>query len=170
MPQAASAASRRWPGPLGDAIYEQIDDGVLGKIALADFPRISDSISLMPAGVHCDRLRPGNDRADVGCRGSSVRSRSVFRDRCASAAWRIGCGNLAAKAPSDLRSEFKTRVSACYQVPSWAIARCLATESAPTAPASCRARSPVEDDFQVCIAHLRLPVTCRCFIRTTNIT
>jgi hypothetical protein len=46
----------------------------------------------------------------------------------------------------------------------------LATESAPTAPASCRARSPVEDDFQVCIAHLRLPVTCRCFIRTTNIT
>jgi len=103
---------------------------------------------------------PGINRAIEEC----------FRDRCASAAWRIGCGNLAAKAPSDLRSEFKTRVSACYQVPSWAIARCLATESAPTAPASCRARSPVEDDFQVCIAHLRLPVTCRCFIRTTNIT
>jgi len=81
-----------------------------------------------------------------------------------------GASDAATSPPSGLRSEFKTRVSACYQVPSWAIARCLATESAPTAPASCRARSPVEDDFQVCIAHLRLPVTCRCFIRTTNIT
>ena len=86
----------------------------------------------------------------------------VFRDRCASAAWRIGCGNLAAKAPSDLRSEFKTRVSACYQVPSWAIARCLATESRRLRRPPAERRSPVEDDFQVCIAHLRLPVTCRC--------
>jgi len=34
--------------------------------------------------------------------------------------------NLAAKVPTDLRPEFKTRVSACYQAPSRAIARQLA--------------------------------------------
>ena len=38
IPQAARTASRRWPGrqPLGDAVDEQIDDGVLGEIALAE--------------------------------------------------------------------------------------------------------------------------------------
>ena len=38
--------------------------------------------------------------------------------------------------------------------------------SASTTPISCRA---FEDDFEACIAHLRLPVTHRRFIRTTNL-
>jgi hypothetical protein len=37
MPQAASTASPLTrPQPLGDAVDEQIDDGVLGKIAFAE--------------------------------------------------------------------------------------------------------------------------------------
>jgi putative transposase len=63
--------------------------------------------------------------------------------------------------PTDLRPEFKTRVAACYQVPSRAIAPDLAngirSEYAPTPPT---AVSCFQDDFESCIAHLRLPVTC----------
>ena len=42
--------------------------------------------------------------------------------------------------------------------------------SSPTTAASCRARSPASmDDFEACIAHLRMPVTHRRAIRTTNL-
>jgi putative transposase len=77
--------------------------------------------------------------------------------------------NLAVKVPADLWPEFKARVTACYQAPSRAIARDLATGlcadytgSVPSAVAC------FEDDFEACIAHLRLPVTHRRAIRTTN--
>ena len=70
--------------------------------------------------------------------------------------------NLAVKVPTDLWPEFKTRVAACYQAPSRAIARELTngirSEYVATLPS---AVSCFEDDFEACIAHLRLPVTHR---------
>ncbi len=78
--------------------------------------------------------------------------------------------NLAGKVPTDLWPEFKARVTACYQAPSRAIARDLArgvradyAGSLPSAVAC------FEDDFEACIAHLRLPVTHRRATRTTNL-
>ena len=78
--------------------------------------------------------------------------------------------NLAVKVPTDLWPEFKARVTACYQAPSRAIARDLAAglrvdhaDSVPSAVAC------FEDDFEACIAHLRLPVTHRRSTRTTNL-
>jgi transposase-like protein len=71
--------------------------------------------------------------------------------------------NLAVKMPAEQWPEFKARVTACYRAPSRAIARDLRAgiiadyaESLPTAVRY------FDDDFEACIAHLRLPVTHRC--------
>jgi transposase-like protein len=78
--------------------------------------------------------------------------------------------NLAVKVPADLWPEFKARVTACYQAPSRAIARDLATGlRADYAGSVPNAVACFEDDFEACIAHLRLPVTHRRAIRTTNL-
>ena len=78
--------------------------------------------------------------------------------------------NLAAKVPADLWPEFKARATACYQAPSRAIARQLATGiRADYANVLPSALTCFEDDFEACIAHLRLPVTHRRFVRTTNL-
>ena len=78
--------------------------------------------------------------------------------------------NLAIKVSADLWPEFKARVTACYQAPSRAIARELASgiraDYAVVAPS---ALACFEDDFEACIAHLRLPVTHRRVTRTTNL-
>jgi putative transposase len=78
--------------------------------------------------------------------------------------------NLAAKVPVDLWPEFKARVTACYQAPSRAIARDLAAgiraDYAATVPS---AVACFGDDFEACIAHLRLPVAHRRATRTTNL-
>src|SRR5215210_8037462 len=78
--------------------------------------------------------------------------------------------NLAVKVPTDLWPEFKARASACYQAPSRAIARDLAkgirADYGTLLPS---AVACFEDDFQACIAHLRLPVTHRRSTRTTNL-
>jgi putative transposase len=78
--------------------------------------------------------------------------------------------NLAVKVPADLWPEFKARVTACYQAPSRAIARDLAAgiraDYATLVPS---AMACFEDDFEACIAHLRLPVTHRRATRTTNL-
>jgi transposase-like protein len=78
--------------------------------------------------------------------------------------------NLAVKVPIDLWPEFKVRVGACYQAPSRAIARQLASgvradyvDLLPSALAC------FEDDFEACVAHLRLPVAHRRVTRTTNL-
>src|SRR4051794_28542132 len=67
--------------------------------------------------------------------------------------------NLAVKVPTDLWPEFKARASACYQAPSRAIARDLAkgmrTDYGTLLPS---AVACFEDDFEACIAHLRLPL------------
>ena len=78
--------------------------------------------------------------------------------------------NLAAKVSADPWPEFKARVTACYQAPSRAIARQLAAGiRADYANALPSALTCFEDDFEACIAHLRLPVTHRRFARTTNL-
>jgi len=78
--------------------------------------------------------------------------------------------NLAAKVPEDLWPDFKARATAVYQAPSRAIARDLADglvadyeKELPSAVAC------FTDDFEACIAHLRMPVTHRRAIRTTNL-
>jgi len=78
--------------------------------------------------------------------------------------------NLAAKVPEDLWPEVKARITAAYQAPSRAIARDLAKgvvadfeKDLPSAIAC------FMDDFEACIAHLRMPVTHRRAIRTTNL-
>ena len=78
--------------------------------------------------------------------------------------------NLAAKVSADPWPEFKARVTACYQAPSRAIARQLAAGlRADYANVLPSALACFEDDFEACIAHLRLPVTHRRFARTTNL-
>jgi transposase-like protein len=78
--------------------------------------------------------------------------------------------NLAAKVPEDLWPDFKARAQAAYQAPSRAIARDLTEglvadyeKELPSAVAC------FQDDFEACIAHLRLPVTHRRATRTTNL-
>jgi transposase-like protein len=78
--------------------------------------------------------------------------------------------NLAAKVPDDAWPEVKARAQAVYQAPSRAIARDLAKgvvedfgRDLPSMVAC------FEDDFEACIAHLRMPVTHRRAIRTTNL-
>jgi putative transposase len=75
--------------------------------------------------------------------------------------------NLAVKVPAGQWPEFKARLT-CYQTPSLVIARDLragimadSDDSLPTA-VKC-----FDDDFEACIAHLRLPVTHRRSTRTT---
>ena len=78
--------------------------------------------------------------------------------------------NLAAKVPADPWPEFKARATACYQAPSRTIARQLAAGiRADYGDVLPSALACFEDDFEACIAHLRLPVTHRRFARTTNL-
>ena len=76
--------------------------------------------------------------------------------------------NPAVKAPEDVWSEFRLACLAAYQCR--AIARDLA--AGVVADYSRKHDSAVAcfmDDFEACIAHLRLPVTHRRAIRTTNL-
>jgi putative transposase len=78
--------------------------------------------------------------------------------------------NLAAKVPEDLWAEFKARATAAYQAPSRAIARELAAgvvadfETELPSAVAC-----FTDDFEACIAHLRMPIPHPRAIRTTNL-
>jgi putative transposase len=78
--------------------------------------------------------------------------------------------NLAAKVPEDLWPEFKARAAAAYQAPSRKIARELADGLvADYGTELVNATACFMDDFEACIAHLRLPITHRRAIRTTNL-
>ena len=78
--------------------------------------------------------------------------------------------NLADKLPEDNWPELKARFQAAYQAPSRAIARDLAAgvvadyEGELPSAIAC-----FMDDFEACIAHLRMPVTHRRAVRTTNL-
>ncbi len=78
--------------------------------------------------------------------------------------------NLAAKVPEDQWPEFKARVQAAYQAPSRAIARDLAAGVVADYEAELpSAIACFMDDFEAAIAHLRMPVTHRRAVRTTNL-
>jgi putative transposase len=78
--------------------------------------------------------------------------------------------NLAAKVPEDLWPEFKARATAAYQAPSRKIARELAEGLlADYGTELANATACFMDDFEACIAHLRLPITHRRATRTTNL-
>ena len=78
--------------------------------------------------------------------------------------------NLAAKVPEDVWPEVKARIQAAYQAPSRAIARELARGVAEDFERDLpSAMACFMDDFEACIAHLRMPVTHRRAIRTTNL-
>jgi transposase-like protein len=78
--------------------------------------------------------------------------------------------NLAAKVPEDLWPEFKARATAAYQAPSRKIARELAEGLVADYETDlANAVACFRDDFEACIAHLRLPITHRRATRTTNL-
>ncbi len=78
--------------------------------------------------------------------------------------------NLAAKVPEDLWPEFKARATAAYQAPSRKIARELADGVvADYGTELANAVGCFMDDFEACIAHLRLPISHRRATRTTNL-
>jgi transposase-like protein len=78
--------------------------------------------------------------------------------------------NLAVKVPEDLWPEFKARATAAYQAPSRKIARELADGVvADYGTELVNATACFMDDFEACIAHLRLPITHRRATRTTNL-
>jgi putative transposase len=78
--------------------------------------------------------------------------------------------NLAAKVPDDLWPEFKARAAAAYQAPSRKIARELAEGVvADYGSDLANAVDCFMDDFDACIAHLRLPIAHRRATRTTNL-
>ena len=78
--------------------------------------------------------------------------------------------NLAAKVSEDLWPEFKARATAAYQAPSRAIARegadGVLTDYETELPS---ATTCFMDDFEACIAHLRMPINHRRAIRTTDL-
>jgi|TARA_B100000315_G_scaffold236205_1_gene251780 transposase-like protein len=103
---------------------------------------------------------PGIIKAIDGCFPRSL------RQRCLAHRMR----NLSAKVPEDVWPDFKARVTASYQAPSRAIARDLATGiHADYGTDYPSAVTCFEDDFEACIAHLRLPITHRRATRTTNL-
>jgi putative transposase len=112
-----------------------------------------------PLLVVCDGA-PGIIKAIESCLPRSE------RQRCLAHRMR----NLAAKVPEDLWPEFKLRATAAYQAPSRAIARDLAegvvTDYEAELPS---AVACFMDDFEACVAHLRMPVGHRRVIRTTNL-
>jgi len=77
--------------------------------------------------------------------------------------------NLAAKVPDDLWPDFKARAIAAYQAPSRKIARELAEGVVADYGELANALACFMDDFEACIAHLRLPITHRRATRTTNL-
>ncbi len=78
--------------------------------------------------------------------------------------------NLATKVPEDVWPEFKVRATASYQAPSRAIARDLARGVVADYEADFpSAVACFMDDFEACIAHLRLPIAHRRATRTTNL-
>jgi len=77
--------------------------------------------------------------------------------------------NLAAKMPEDIWPELKARATASHQAPSRAVARDLAAGViADYAADHPSAVACFEDDFETCIARLRLPIAHRRATRTTD--
>ncbi len=113
-----------------------------------------------------DPLLVASDGAPGIIKAIEVSFPKSARQRCLAHRMR----NLAVKVPEDLWPDFKARATAAYQAPSRAIARELAEgliqdyQSELPSAVQC-----FQDDFEACIAHLRLPVNHRRATRTTNL-
>ena len=82
----------------------------------------------------------------------------------------LSIDGIAERLPEDVWPEFKIRVQAACQAPSRAIARDLAAGVvADYGRKHDNVVACFTDDFEACIAHLRLPVTHQRAIRTTNL-
>ena len=128
------------------------------------FPPSSRTCGAAASAILCWRsatARPASSRRSRPAFPRSERQRCLFHRM----------SNLAAKVSrEDAWPEFREQARAAYQAPSRAIARGLAADLArkwenefPTAVAC------FQDDFEACIAHLRMPVRHRKAIRTTNL-
>src|SRR5213594_599562 len=102
--------------------------------------------------------------------GSCARSRKCFPRVCASAAWPIACAISRARCPRSAGAKVKAQALAAYTAASPMLARLAKEEfvkrferELPSATAC------FLDDFEACIAHLRLPIAHRRVIRTTNL-
>ena len=104
---------------------------------------------------------PGIIKAIETCFPRSARQRCLFHRM----------SNLAAKVSrEDAWPEFREQARAAYQAPSRAIARDLAADLVRTWESEFpTAVTCFQDDFEACIAHLRMPVKHRKAIRTTNL-
>ncbi len=113
-----------------------------------------------------DPLLVASDGASGIIKAIETRFPRSGRQRCLAHRMR----NLAVKVPEDLWPEFKTRVQASYQAPSRQIARELADDAVGDYQSELpNAVACFMDDFEACIAHLRLPIGHRRATRTTNL-
>jgi len=167
-------AERLHPGQRREAVLAAWGVGADGrKVLLALMAGSKEDVETVRAFFQDLRARGLGDPLLVASDGAPGIIRAIeecfprsARQRCLAHRMR----NLAVKVPIDLWPEFKARAAACYQAPSRAIARALASgvraDYATLAPS---ALACFEDDFEACVAHLRLPVTHRRFTRTTNL-
>ena len=167
-------AERLRPGQKREAVLAAWGIGVDGrKVLLALMAGSKEDVETVRAFFQDLRARGLGDPLLVVSDGAPGIIRAIeecfprsARQRCLAHRMR----NLAIKVSADLWPEFKARVTACYQAPSRAIARELASgiraDYAVVAPS---ALACFEDDLEACVAHLRLPVTHRRVTRTTNL-
>ena len=106
-------------------------------------------------------------RAEASARGLLTHAAGGFRDRGVAGVlvWDPRPGTergFSLRLPDDAWPEFKGRVTTACRAPSRAIARDYAKEF--SSAVRC-----FEDDFEACIAHLRMPINHRRAIRTTNL-
>ena len=109
------------------------------------------------------RRIPGSERTREGLR-------DLIEGRLSSQTGRSELVRLATRLIIEEGLESEVRATACYQAPSRAIARDLAEgvvddfETELPSAAAC-----FMDDFEACIAHLRVPIAHRRATRTTNL-
>jgi putative transposase len=167
-------AERLRPGLAREAVIAAWGIGKNGcKVLLGLMAGSKEDAETMRAFFHDLRARGLGDPLLVASDGAPGIRKAI--DECFPRTARQRClahrmRNLSAKAPADLWPEFKERARAAYQAPSRAIARDLARGVAADYGAMLpSAVKCFEDDFEACIAHLRMPVAHRRAIRTTNL-
>jgi putative transposase len=167
-------AERIRPGQKREAVLAAWGFTTAGaKVLLALMAGSKEDAETVTAFFEDMKLRGLSDPLLVVCDGAAGIIKAIEtcfprseRQRCLAHRMR----NLAAKVPEDVWPELKGRAQAAYQAPSRAIARELAAglvkdyaTELPTAVAC------FMDDFEAAIAHLRMPITHRRAIRTTNL-
>lgn len=153
------------------AAWGILDSGV--KVLLALSPGTKEDLACSREFLRDLKARGMNDPVLVVSDGAPGLIRALeevlaksLRQRCLAHKIR----NLEAKVPEERWREVKAMAAACYQAPSPMVARLMKEEfvkryerELPSATAC------LLDDFEACIAHLRLPIAHRRAIRTTNL-